>query len=277
MTVDYPDYATPQAHASAIAVTGAPLLTLGGTLLTSTTFTLAGGQAQATAALPITQLGYEVQVKLSTGSTATVPFVDVTMQWSDGAGNNVVAQEKWMLPCGSAANYVMTGSGPTKGGSLVVKLANQDPAVTATVTVVVLVNSRVYTRDRWVANAIVTVPGFTLPGGDPLRDILATIDGVVVTPGTSISRLFPPYAGDVMVYAEQVGVGAANSAAKLQVAPTSVFSTGDLYSSAPTGGVGTGVSTIVRLPRACTLFNFNNSGTVNATVTAKAVMLDDRY
>lgn len=278
MTVaDYPDFATPQAHASAIAITGAPLLTLSGTLLTAQTFTLTGGQQQSTSALPIMQLGYEIQLKCSIGSTATVPFVDILFIWTDSVTGNIMAQENWMLPCGSGANYILNGTGPTKGSNLTVKLTNQDPAITATIGVLILTNSRVYARDRWIANTIVAVPTFTNPGGSPLREILAVMDGVNCNAGASISRLFPPYHGDVMVYVEQSGVSAANSQAKLQVAPTSVLGTGDLYSSAPTGGVGTGITTVTRLPRCCTLFTFTNSGTVAASVTVKIIMLDDKY
>ena len=277
MTVlDYPDFQTPQAHATAISTTGAPLLTLAGTLLTSTVFTLTGGQSQSTSALTVTQLGYEVRFKLSIGSTATIPFVDVTLIWTDAAGANIVAQETWMLPCGSGANYIVTGTGPTKGSMLTVTVSNQDPAITATVTVIVLTNSRIYRRDRWIAGTTVAVPTFIIPGGDPRRSILCVIDGVSVGVGVTISRLLPPYHGDVLIYCEQSGVGAANSTAKFQVAPTGVLGTGDLWSGSPTGGAGTGLSVVHRFPRCCTLFSFTNSGTVSASITLKVIMLDDK-
>jgi hypothetical protein len=275
--VDYPDFATPQAHASAIAITGAPLLTLAGILQASNTFTIAGGATQTIGPLTIMQLGYEIQLKLSIPAGATVPFVDVVMQWTDATGGSVMALERWMLPCGSAANYVITGTGPTKGSSLTVKLVNQDPAQTATVTVIILTNSRVYTRDRWITNTVVNVPTFTNPGGDPTREVLATMDAANCNAGATITRLIPPYAGDVWFYVEQSGVSAANSVAKLQAVPTAALGTADFYSSTPTGGAGTGNGVVLRFPRSCALFSFTNSGSVAATVSLKAIMLDDRY
>lgn len=277
MTVpDYPDFQTPQAHATAISVTGVPLLTLAGTLLTAQNFMIAGGGNVSTAALPITQLGYEIQLKLQVPAAATVPFVDCVMTWTDNTGNNTVAVERWMLPCGSAANYIFTGTGPTKGSQLTLKLINEDPAQTATVNVVILTNSRIYRRDRWIPNLTQNVPGFTIAQGDATRALLANGSGINVNAGATLTRLFPTYHGDVMFYVEQVGVSGANSQAKLQTEPFAALSNADIYSSAPSGGVGSGITTLTRFPRAPLLFSFVNGGTVAASVTFQAVMLDDK-
>lgn len=276
VATDYADFQTPGANAQAISVTGVPLLTLAGILLASQTFTIPGGGNQNTASLPITQLGYEIQLKLSIPAAATVPFVDATLMWTDNSGGNTVAQERWMLPCGSNANYIITGTGPTKGSQLVLKLSNEDPTQTATVGVIILTNSRIYRRDRWIVNTPQPVPGFTIPGGDPLREILAVIDGVNVNAGVTLTRLLPLYHGDVHVYVEEAGVAPANGSVKLQVAPTSVLGTGDMWSGQVGGGVGAGVLTFQRFPRAPTLLSYTNNGSVAATFTAKVIMLDDK-
>lgn len=278
MTVaDYPDFATPQAHATAIAATGVPLLSLPGTMLASTAINIAGGGTQTIANLPITQLGYEIELLLQIPNTATIPFLDVVLKWTDATGNNTVARERWMLSCGSAVNYDYIGTGPTKGSILKITLNNQDPAQTITGSLIVLSNSRIYQRDRWIANQTQSVPTFTATTGDPLREILGQIEGISVAAGTTATRLFPCYHGDVWFYVEQTGIAANVSACKLQTAPTSVLGTTDFYSSAPAGGIGAGIGQLVRFPRAPVLFSYINSGAVAAVVSVKAIMLDDKF
>lgn len=275
--VDYPDFATPQANATAISTTGVPLLALAGTLLTSQVFTLTGGQTQNSAVIPITQLGYEISLSCQIGNAATVPFVDAILLWMDPTGNVTIAQEKWILPCQSTGSFTITGTGPTKGAQLKLRLVNEDPAVTATVTAVILTNSRVYTRDRWIPSGLSAVPTFTTAGGDPRTEALALIDGLSVPNGTTATRIFPTYHGDVLLYVDQAGVSAANSTASLSLVPSGSLGAAALWSGQPTGGIGLGTDTLLRLPRAPTLFKFVNAGTGAGVLNVRLIMLDDRY
>jgi hypothetical protein len=273
---DYPDFATPQAHATAISITGVPLLTLAGTLLTSQVFNIPAGGNLNSAVLPITQLGYEISLACSIPVAATIPFIDVDMVWTDPTGMITVAQEKWSLPCASTGTQTQIGSGPTKGAQLQLKFTNQDPAQIATVTAVVLSNSRVYSRDRWIPNGLANIPTFIGPAGDPRRETLALVDALSVGAGLTATRLLPPYHGDVMLYIDQFGNNAANSTASLSLAPSGALGSAALWSGQPNGGVGLGITTILRLPRACTLFKYVNSGGVAAIVNLRVVMLDNR-
>lgn len=278
MTVaDYPDFATPQAHATAVSITGVPLLTLPTELLAAQIFSIAGGGTSIPTILTFNQLGYEILIVLSVPAGATVPFADIDLVWTDTGGSNTVAEEKWVLAAGSAANYIYTGTGPTKGNKLSFKITNLDPAQTLTATVTFLVNSRIYRRDRWVANTIVAVPTFTNGGGDPRREILFDLDAVNVNAGITITRLLPVFHGDVLFYWDSLGVALANSNASLAPVPTGTVGTAALWSGETANGVGQGQAVVLRLPRAPALFKYTNSGTVAVTLNARAIMLDDKY
>jgi hypothetical protein len=277
MTVaDYPDFTTPQAHATAISITGVPLLALAGTLLTSQVFNVPASSSLSSSVLPITQLGYEISLACSIPNTATVPFVDVDLLWTDPTGMITVAQEKWSLPCASTGTFTQVGTGPTKGAQLQLKLTNQDPAQIATVTAVILSNSRVYNRDRWMPVTLANIPTFTGLAGDPRREVLGLVDALSVGAGLTATRLVPPYHGDVLLYCDQLGNAAANSTASLSLAPSSALGSAALWSGSPTAGVGAGLSQLLRLPRCCTVFKYVNSGAGAAVVNLRLIMLDDK-
>src|SRR5260370_37194598 len=79
-----------------------------------------------------------------------------------------------------------------------------------------------------------------------------------------------------MFYIEQAGVSAANSVAQLQVAGGGRFGAAAIWSGAPSGGVGSGITVILRLPNGAVVFSFTNNGTVAAVVNFKAVALNER-
>lgn len=277
MTVaDYPDFQTPQANATAISTTGAPLLTLSTVLVNANQYVIAGGGTSIPTILTFGQPGYEIFIQLSIPAGATIPFADVDLTWSDAGGANTVGEEKWILAAGSAASYTYTGTGPTKGSRLSFKITNLDPAQTLTATVSFLVNSRIYRRDRWIPNTIQVVPTFTNAGGDPRREVLALIDALSVGNGVTITRLLPAYHGDVLLYWDSLGVALANSNASLTPVPSGVFGAAALWSGETANGVGQGQAVLLRLPRSPTVFKYTNSGTVSVTLNMRMILLDDK-
>jgi hypothetical protein len=275
-TADYPDFQTPQANADAISLTGVPLLALSGALLESTSFPVPGGAGVTFPTLAVTQLGYEIQVSCSVGSAATNPYVSADMSWIDSASGLVVAEETWVLAAASGNNVnTFIGTGPTKGDTLTVTITNVDPAVTATVSLVLLTNSRIHSRDRWIQSVTNNPPGITLTGGHPLSGVIASYSAQVIDSGNTRSFLLPLYAGDVLFYMDQQGNSAADSTFYLQPAPTSKFGTASMWSASPAGGVGSGVTQVLRFPRAHVLATYVNSGADNATINFKAIALDE--
>lgn len=275
---DYIDFQDIQGAANAIAATGVPLLSNSTIQIAAATFIVPGGQLVQLPVLPVGQLGYELQISASIGNTATVPFVQLEMQWTDVLSNLIVADEKWGIPCGSGASVnTIVLTGPTKGSQLGVQLKNQDPAVVATVQIVLLYNSRTYARDRAIQTVTNNPPGYTYVGDKSSYEVIGSLSAINVNPGGNQVRLFPLYAGDVLFYADQAGNAAANSQLQLQIAPTSVFGTAAFWSASPSGGVGSGTTQILRFPRAPVIMTYNNTGASVATINARVIALDESH
>ena len=274
---DYPDYFANQNSADDIAQTGAPLLVVPATPIEQVTITVAHNQKILFPNIPINQLGYEIHLETSIPGAATNPFLDIDMQWQDANSGLIVAEEKWILPAATGpASNVFVGMGPTKGSQLVMSVKNLDGAQTATVLVVFMLNSRIYSRDRWQQVVTNNPPGYTYLGDDSLYDVIGSLSALNINAGNSQARLCPLYHGDVSFYMDQLGNAAAVSLLELQAAPTSTFGTSAFWSASPAGGVGQGVTQILRFPRAPVLLTYTNNGTAVATVNAKIIALDER-
>lgn len=167
VVTDYPDYSPHVAQAEQIAATGVPLLTKSSRLYQQAFPNVGGGQTASTNLLSVTQVGYEVIVSAGFGSLATLPYVEVQLTWTDSTTGFTAATDSFTVPGGqSPALLTVNGRGPTKADELTVTMTNLDPSVTASLSIVVLQNSRVYGDDDWrlqnsTANGV-TVPGITL-------------------------------------------------------------------------------------------------------------------
>ena len=273
---DYVDFGEVQGAANAIAVTGVPLLSNSTVQIGQQTLVIPANSLFQLPILPVTQPGYELQVSVSVGGAATIPFLQMELQWTDPIFNLLVADEKWALACGNSPavnTFVLTG--PTKGNQLGIQFKNLDPAVPITMTIVALYNSRICSKDRVIQVVTNNPPGFTYAGDHSSYGVIATLSAIPVNAGGIQTRLFPLYSGDVLFYMDQQGNGAANSQLQLQVAPTSLFGTAALWSAEPTGGVGQGSSQILRFPRAPIQMVYNNSGASTATINVKVISLDE--
>lgn len=273
---DYPDFGEVQGSADSIAATGVPLLSNSGVVIGQQTLVVPGGQLFQMPILPVTLPGYELQISATIGGTATVPFLQLELQWSDPIFNLLVADEKWGIPCGNSpqVNTVVL-TGPTKGNQLLVQFKNLDPAIAATVTIVALFNSRFYSKDRPMQVVTNNPPGFVYVGDHSSYGVIGTLSAITVNAGNTSTRLFPLYSGDVLFYMDQAGNSAANSQLQLQVAPTSLFGASAFWSASPSGGVGNGTSQILRFPRSPVQLVYANSGASPAVVNAKVIALDE--
>jgi hypothetical protein len=139
---DYPDYATPQAHASAIAVTGVPLLAAPARLYTfSGSNVLAAGSAGTVitnAAGANVQdmsgyLSYEVRVKAKcTGGTA-IPLLTLHLDWFEElTAAHSMYSESWTIAFDSSGAGVAKGTGPVRAGFLQASVDNLDTVNTFT-------------------------------------------------------------------------------------------------------------------------------------------------
>lgn len=203
MTVtDYTDYNTHQAHADAISNTGVPLLARPGNLVNFTGTVAFSSTVTIASNVAVSKIGYEIFLSFfapaSNQSICTVQLI-----WSDSVSGLVVLTDQWDFYAGSGTSsnaHVIRGSGPTKGDTLTVKVSQNASTITASFTIVMAQNSRVYLRDDWRTVSSGPVTGI---GGSVLvftaGNVLSTIDSAAVAAGASVTSWLPLYAGRVVI------------------------------------------------------------------------------
>jgi hypothetical protein len=146
---DYPDWSAPQAHATAIADTGVPLLAVP-LLLANVTQTVNAGADLTSAAYAMPQIAYEIALfAVANGAGAAGPLL-VNMIWRDSTNTYLLGNEEWWIWPGTAGNiHQIIGTGPCKGANLFIELKNTGAAMSYSVQYVLYSRSNVYTRDDW--------------------------------------------------------------------------------------------------------------------------------
>lgn len=260
MTVDYPDFATPQAHATAIASTGAPLLH-GVNPLAQALAVAAPVGGFPTQDFVIAKPGYVAQIKAVSAGQPTVPFLRVSLFWDDTpVGPNRTAVEAWIIPVTNSGGSTVRvfGKGPTKGGFLQMQFQNHDPALAATVTLTLIETTQHIARDDWRSDPIASVGTFVAPGGDPFANLLAGEAGQSIPASGSHQRLLPLYCGQVAFNLLQ------NAAVSLETTLTAQDPNAGntiIYQNNGSTALTQG-PLIVNLPRCPVLLNLGNLGTV---------------
>jgi|SRR5215469_318680 len=150
MTVDYPDYQTPQANADAISTTGAPALNLNGVIL-NTTGVLAANGTFTSAGLPINQPGFEARVQLTMPASTITALPIFQFDWDSTATSSPSWPEQWCLAAGSAAVGPNTwlGRGKAMGNQLIVRLINEDSINSLTYTIQLYQTSQYTSRTEF--------------------------------------------------------------------------------------------------------------------------------
>lgn len=210
MTVsDYPDWQTPAAHASQIAITGVPLLRFTNNLGNAAGATIAGAANVALLAFTaINQPGYEVTIVASMpAGTGTVPFLHVELEWLDTASNIQVAKRDIVVTCGPGTANSLTYylRGPMHGNQFSVRVINLDPAVVATVSWTANEISHVYEHDEAIQFMYHGTPpnGFTNPAGVPTANLVA-YTAASLAASASNTFLMALYAGDVILNIDNI-------------------------------------------------------------------------
>ena len=141
----------------------------------------------------INKPGFEAVFSISIPAAAgTVPFAILQVIWTDSNTGLTVGQKQYVLTSGNGSANALTYylSGPCRGNQVTVKLRNQDPAQTLTVTWAVNQTSHTYLTDRllqalYAATAPIT---FTNPNGNPSKGLLFSSTPTVL-PNASVTRL----------------------------------------------------------------------------------------
>jgi len=259
------------------ALNGTSLVSAGTLVSPKTQYLVSAAGNTMVGPLEFNQAGYEMQIQCSINASATIPFLDMQVMWSDSVTGQVVAEEEWVPGCGPLGTpNLYTLKGPTKGNQLSLNLVNLDPGFVLHTQITVIVNSRQWMRDRVYTLNFTAPPGYVAPGVLGSTDVVGSINGMSVAPSSSQARLFPLYAGDVWFWVDQMGNAGGNSNFTLQVAPTSFFGNSAIFGAGPSGGPPSGSGTVMRWPRGHILMTYSNTGTSTSTVNCKAVALDER-
>lgn len=261
---EYPDFQTPQAHATAIAATGVPLL-ISPTVLTSQiaqTLAAGGGGQRFPAAgfYTVTQVGYQLFVQVQSQATSTSPFLKIRLQWADAGSGLPLGDEEWIIPAPSSGPYGVVLEGQAKGNQAFVTIQNADTK-TQTFSLVFQLNSQIYPHDRMrpmfnLQSA--TVPGFTLPADIDMPMGLYGMGSFSAAAGATTSLLIATYNGLMQVKLHMNSGGAGFF----------TFTPIDPFTTVPNDVVKLNITSPqdamynIYLPRVPTTFSFHNTGSV---------------
>ena len=273
---DYPDWSAPQAHATAIASTGVPLLTGAASILASGVQSVPHGAAYVSAVLPVSQIGYELLVQAQYPSAATVPYAMVQLLWKDSASGLIVDTDDWVVPgATSPAYWFVRGHGPTKANQVQVKIINFEPAQSLSAQINILQNSRVYTVDDWrwnnFQNTGLTVPNVTVAPVLPQDEtILGIVNNVSVAASSSKSWLAGMYDGEIQVgYSSGGSVTLSSEVLAIKPVPDSQYSAYQTILS-QTPPAGNQMIIGVRAPLLVTVTNNSTTTALTAVVLLSA-------
>lgn len=199
---DYADWTAPQAHADAIAATGAPPLTLFNGIANNLT-SLPAGFGGFVPNFFIVQPSYEVFINaFETGAGAAGPL-EIRMQWYEDTGTTFIDQQSyWVWPGTTTLTSMLCGKGPTRGGLLSISLINHSAAMSYDVHTWLYQRSHFYTRDDWRHTFFTaSASGLAIPANEPVSGLICQTGPVVAANSNSRVQL-PLYTGQVQIYAD---------------------------------------------------------------------------
>jgi len=231
---DYADYQEPQGNASAIYDQRVPLAANSEGAVIGSAITATPSTAYNSATVAIDQLGYEIVLALVMPSSATVPFAEVILTWSDASSGFTLAQDCYYVAVGQTGTSMFTvGTGPAKADQVQVEIIDLDPAQTITGQIAVIASSRIYPTDRWHwwnrQNKTATVPGFTLASLTDDDLSLGILSAQSIGESANKTWLFGPAPGQVITLAGNTSTApAADVQLVAQAAPSGTYGAGGL-------------------------------------------------
>lgn len=196
---DYPDWTEPQAHADAIAATGAPLLTLVNGLTNNIFQPVAGGTDTVPNFL-FTQPGYEVFLSAFQIVGGAAGPLEIRMSWFDETGVWFIDEQVyWIWPGITSLSHELVGRGPVSGSILSMQFINHSTVAQYQINLNLFQRSHLYTRHDWrTISYTQTSSGGVLPVMDPLSQLICFRN---VTIGAGLVDLveLPLYTGMVQV------------------------------------------------------------------------------
>lgn len=197
--IDYPDWATAQAHADKIAITGAPLIPKDAQLFNTST----GGPIVLTPGQTTTVLldqdmssntSYHVSVDGLTLTAEANPFYRVALLWHD-LDETLVDGQHWNCLATDVSpavnNTLIVGRGPCEAATVEVNLRSFALTQNITLDFVFDGSSRLFTDHNWTSfsnNTSGSAP-FLTPISSPTSNLLGGTKGQVLAAGATLQRI----------------------------------------------------------------------------------------
>lgn len=281
MSVDYADYQTPQANATAISITGVPLLANPASLYSvSSQVVTAGASATLNNAASSAStyvggyLSYELRIALTVNALSLNPFMAFTLAWTDTPGGNVLYREEWIIPGNSAGSLECVGTGPVRANYLTVSVTNEDASNSMTITQFVLYgNSRpavnINPDLRNTINAAAPPTFVTSAAGRNWDGVIGWFSSTLAASGTR-TLMAGLYNGPVIVAITVAGTGPSLSVAPQAWIPGQGL--GQIGQSVVVGTSALSQQLQVNCPRSpLVLALTNNNGTNAVTYTISVI------
>jgi hypothetical protein len=205
MSVDYPDWQTPQAHADRIAATGAPLIH-NAAGVANANVTIAAGASTVIGPVAVNNICIELFVSAE-NHTVNSCFLEARLDWTDAATGLLLARRSYKIISGASGNpHTVKIFGPVHADQVTVRFTN-DPTSAGSIDLIaqVIGTSRLYTRDGF-RSILVHAGGFTLAGALPEYDCLLNANPNIGGLSGQAYAL-PCYAGRVYVWAHTASAG----------------------------------------------------------------------
>lgn len=273
---DFPDWQVPQAHATTIAQTGVPLLRLSTSKKFNIGTTIAGGgNSTLLTAGAMTQPGYEIGVRASMpASSGTLPFVALTLTWTDDVTGIQTARRDVVVTAGNAPAHAIVSfiNGPCRGNTLQVVATNLDPAVTVTLDWTINETSHLYEHDQagQLAYSGTAPNGFTNPGGINGTGVIAWVHPTLGA-GATNAFLCALYGGDVFLNIDTFGITSTINVALTDAPGYATGSTAGEYFGDNVAS-GTSLPIALTLPFSPVLLSVSNLGTAGSVAPKVAIV-----
>lgn len=168
--------------------------------------TLAKGQSK-TYTVPIVRPGYilELHAWNATDGTTKLPF-SILVTWEDGMSGDGLDRQLWQAYAGTVAGpHYIDGSGPTKGGTMVVKITNNAAsAVTLAWFIIIDETSFSYSRHDWRTDDVFSFnpTGWSTAHVDMIGGVLASEVNRGLAAGATDIFILPLYSGRVRIHVD---------------------------------------------------------------------------
>jgi hypothetical protein len=278
--IDYPDFQTHQAHADAIAATGAPLLSLHTVLAHATAVIPASftTNVPASGKFTVGQTSYEIVLKVGSGGAAA-PVCVVELFWTDSISGLAADYQRFMFFAGATgAEHLIHGHGPSNADQLVVSFTAGLAQITVNYSI--MQSSRIYTKHLWrTTNPQTSLPvfsGFSFPPQDVGAGIILGVQDSVAANG-AVKYLLPLYTGDVEWNGRDNGNVASMSRYFMNAEAETAISNNTILTrlAGASGFAGSGPSSMeggFTLPRVQCSHQYNNLNTTTLLVLSANII-----